>query len=83
MPTLVWWVIGACGLVLFVWVLYRKGLFTLRGESRAPEEFDQVSHPPQPMDESVQFTVYRPRSIAPDHWYTLLAFGPRCSDAQQ
>ena len=30
--------------------------------------------PPLVLDENVQFTVYRPRAIAPARWYSLLAF---------
>jgi hypothetical protein len=29
---------------------------------------------PRPADEDVQFTVYRPRAVVPERWYTLLAF---------
>ena len=29
---------------------------------------------PLALDENVQFTVYRPRAIAPVRWYSLLAF---------
>jgi serine/threonine-protein kinase len=38
-------------------------------ESTAPP-----AAPPLALDENVQFTVYRPRAIAPLHWYSLLAF---------
>jgi predicted Ser/Thr protein kinase len=27
-----------------------------------------------PVDDNVQFTVYRPRAVVPDRWYTLVAF---------
>jgi len=37
---------------------------------------EEVPAPPAPLalDENVQFTVYRPRAIAPLRWYSLLAF---------
>lgn len=41
----------------------------------APEP-QPVSVPSKPVyvDENVQFTVYRPRTVAPEKWYPLLAF---------
>jgi Protein kinase domain/TIR domain len=33
-----------------------------------------VDLPPLALDENVQFTVYRPRAIAPVRWYSLIAF---------
>jgi hypothetical protein len=32
------------------------------------------SNPPRRVDENVQFTVYRPKAIAPECWYPLIAF---------
>jgi hypothetical protein len=39
----------------------------------APEEAAATA-PPLPLHDDVQFTVYRPRSVEPMRWYTLLAF---------
>jgi hypothetical protein len=48
-----------------------------RGLERAtsPKVLEDLGgQPPLALDENVQFTVYRPRVIAPVHWYSLLAF---------
>jgi serine/threonine-protein kinase len=45
--------------------------------SRAPGSVESAAPPAAPplaLDENVQFTVYRPRVIAPVRWYSLLAF---------
>ena len=34
----------------------------------------EIDNPPSPVDENVQFTVYRPHAIKPGRWETLLAF---------
>jgi TIR domain len=41
--------------------------------------FDDVegAAPARPIDEDVQFTVYRPTGVQPDRWYPLLAFAHR------
>ncbi len=36
-----------------------------------------VRRSPQPLDDDVQFTVYRPSQVQPDLWYPLLAFAHR------
>lgn len=50
----------------------------VRSESRQLSDSGQgepETSVPQPhLDENVQFTVYRPRTIAPQRWYPLLAF---------
>jgi|GEM_PF-7049624 len=37
-------------------------------------EYAAKLNAPLYVDENVQFTVYRPRSVAPEKWYSLLAF---------
>ncbi len=34
----------------------------------------EIDNPPSPVDETVQFTVYRPRAVRPARWETMLAF---------
>ncbi|MEK7408191.1 MAG: Hsp70 family protein [Acidobacteriota bacterium] len=44
-------------------------------ESRKkPEERAAQAAQPRPLDENVQFTVYRPRTVRPGNWHPLLAF---------
>jgi serine/threonine protein kinase len=38
------------------------------------QEPTEAAHPSWHLDENVQFTVYRPQTIAPGKWYSLLAF---------
>ncbi len=42
--------------------------------SQAATETPEPRHPTIPMDENVQFSVYRPVAVAPGRWYPLLAF---------
>jgi hypothetical protein len=39
--------------------------------------FSAPAPTPTPLDENVQFTVYRPVAVPPGHWKTLLAFAHR------
>ena len=51
----------------------------------APAQSEPPGPEPRRIDENVQFTVYRPRAIAPARWYDLLAFAhlaERRGDAQ-
>jgi hypothetical protein len=70
-----WWSIVSLILVVVVfcavaWVISR------RRKTRTPSLVESNGSPPRPplADDNVQFTVYRPRAVLPDQWYTLLAF---------
>ena len=43
-------------------------------ETQHPLSEAGIDNPPSPVDENVQFTVYRPHAIKPGRWETLLAF---------
>lgn len=50
------------------------------------KEAESEQKPATFLDENVQFTVYRPRSVQPEQWYPLLAFahlGERPADARE
>jgi hypothetical protein len=42
--------------------------------TRSSAEFKARPPCPLPVGDNVQFTVYRPPAVVPDHWYTLIAF---------
>jgi serine/threonine protein kinase len=45
-----------------------------RPEVPVPREAERKTERPIYLDENVQFTVYRPKTIAPQKWYAMLAF---------
>lgn len=68
-------IILAIAVPIIVGVLYilrRKYSFTLGGTD--DEDTPSGSERPRYVDENVLFTVYRPKAVAPEKWYTLLAF---------
>jgi hypothetical protein len=74
MAALLWWAIGAAifGVVVcaVAWMVMRRR----KVRSPLPAEFKGRSPFPPPVGDNVQFTVYRPRAVVPDRWYTLIAF---------
>ena len=68
MPTLLWWAVGALILIVVIFAVAR--VITSR---RVRDEVIVRTHS-SPVGDNVQFTIYRPRVVMPDHWYTLLAF---------
>jgi TIR domain len=64
------------GLLGFVGAsLFLANLRTARrsGPPRAPGQAN-VAAPRTPLDDDVQFTVYRPRRVRPERWYSMVAF---------
>jgi hypothetical protein len=51
---------------------------TLIGGSVVPNR-GELPESPKPADEDVEFTIYRPQSVPPEAWKTLLAFAHRSS----
>ena len=49
----------------------------LEFQAEHPQGMAPASEPPNPVDEDVQFTIYRPQAIPPDTWKMLLAFAHR------
>jgi len=45
-----------------------------RAEMRSEARSELRAEPPNPLDENVQFSVYRPGTVQPERWYLLLAF---------
>lgn len=51
-----------------------KGHFFLHSLFKNYKSAPLLESPQQPVDENVQFTVYRPQRVKPDEWHTMLAF---------
>jgi hypothetical protein len=74
MPTWLWWTVA---LIFVLSVLRAKAWLVTRhrkGMSGSGVKCKAGRSGPPPLGDNVQFTVYRPRVVVPDHWYTLLAF---------
>ena len=66
--------------ILFVVMRPKRRSISTRLERRVSKQSSSLreTEPDTPrsrqLDENVQFTVYRPKTVQPNKWYTLLAF---------
>jgi hypothetical protein len=74
MSALLWWAVGALILTVVVCAVAWVVALLRKARTTSPTEFKAIAPRPQPMGDNLQFTVYRPRAVMPDHWYTLIAF---------
>jgi hypothetical protein len=79
MPAWYWWAVGVLILVILVEVVRAVLVEAVTRRRRGAPPATLSPLPPATRGtlsagDDVQFTVYRPRAVAPDRWYTLLAF---------
>jgi hypothetical protein len=67
-------VAGGVAVAVLVWLALRSRP-RQRADSGLPAAADLSAR--AELDQDVEFTVYRPRRMAPQEWYTLLAFAHR------
>jgi len=72
-----WFWVGIGSLILAVaafWAYRRSRSRRLKSRQAESAVSDSKRSVHQPVDENVQFTVYRPREMLPERWYTMVAF---------
>jgi hypothetical protein len=68
------WMISGLVVVIVLFVLLRRQFYSISlglTETIREKGFPDVQ---QPLDENVQFTVYRPRAVEPERWYTFIVY---------